>query len=449
MVPTIKYAVYILLYLSLGLQTAKCQSACNGVSCSNKGTCIENEAYSRGYWCECDEGWAGQDCKHPEPTVRCGYSDIEVVIDKGLVRELEIDDDAKYVYFGLSSASSHCRAKEEENLYKLSIQAPFSNCGTQVIQRGPGDDYTFSNTVVWNREVHNPQNMIDRELVLLDFKCIYEDTYTVTGPAILPTNNVLQFVSEKGKFEVRMRLYDDNSYTKAHEFSSSPSIMIGTNVYVQVELELIKDTQLVVTMDRCFASQSRDPADPIATKHMLVTDRCVDSRDPTVQILYNGEESEGRFKFQMFKWRWSADDVYLHCEIDICNKTFEQCAGEATNCKGSGDFRRKRDLLREGIYDPDSLTHTNKFVSNGPIKVEMQEDLLEFGASADAEDYDTSMMFLGIVLALILAAFGVIVIIIFRRRRRTKASRKKVNYAQVPQQQQQQLSSLRFTTEAF
>ena len=38
------------------------------------------------------------------------------------------------------------------------------------------DDFTFSNTVVWNSEVNNTN--IDRELVLLDFKCIYQDEYT-------------------------------------------------------------------------------------------------------------------------------------------------------------------------------------------------------------------------------------------------------------------------------
>lgn len=55
------------------------------------------------------------------------------MIDKGLVRELEIDENAKYVYFGRSTASKDCRATEQENLYRLVIRAPFSNCGTQVI----------------------------------------------------------------------------------------------------------------------------------------------------------------------------------------------------------------------------------------------------------------------------------------------------------------------------
>lgn len=58
--------------------------------------------------------------------------------------------------------------------------------------------------------------------------------------------------------------------------------------------------------------------------------RCAAS-DPTVDIYSNGETHKSRFKFQMFKWRWSADPIYLHCEVDICNKTIEQCLGDAVS----------------------------------------------------------------------------------------------------------------------
>lgn len=438
--------IYNICLLLLGLFSffsVQAQDPCTGVSCSNKGSCIINSAYSRGYWCECDSGWAGQDCKHPEPTVRCGDSEIDVVIDKGLVQELEIDDDAKYVYFGRSSAARSCRAVEEDNLYKLSIKAPFSNCGTQVIQRGPGDDYTFSNTVVWNREVHKQQNLIDRELILLDFKCIYEDSYTVSGPSILPTLNVLQLATERGKFEVRMRLYDDNSFSRSHEFSDSPTIMIGTNVYVQVELAHIKDTNLVVTMDRCFASQSRDPLDPLSTKHMLISDRCADDHDTTVQIQYNGELNEGRFKFQMFKWRWSADDVYIHCEVDICNTTFEQCTGDGIDCKGSGGFRRKRSMFVDGVPETNTIPRVGKIISNGPIHVQVEESFMNYSRKDEEHDYDTPMMILGILLAVVLTAVGLIIIVMVKRR---GTDDKKPESKLVPEQR---LTSLRFTREAF
>lgn len=69
--------------------------------------------------------------------------------------------------------------------------------------------------------------------------------------------------------------------------------------------------------------------------------RCADPGDSTVNIQFNGEHREGRFRFQMFKWRWSAEDVYLHCEIDICNKTLERCAGY-----GVGFGRRMSEIYK-------------------------------------------------------------------------------------------------------
>lgn len=52
------------------------QDPCAEVTCSNKGSCIENSAYSRGYWCECDEGWAGQDCKHRKSAIRIWHCTV-------------------------------------------------------------------------------------------------------------------------------------------------------------------------------------------------------------------------------------------------------------------------------------------------------------------------------------------------------------------------------------
>ncbi|XP_078493973.1 uromodulin [Ciona intestinalis] len=436
----------LLFFLAFDLIFAQ-DDACAGVTCNNKGTCDANAAYTRGYWCECDDGWAGQDCNHPEPTVRCGDNRIDVVIDKGLVQELQVDDDARYVYFGKSSAGQQCRASEDGNLYRLSILPPFSNCGTQVIQRGPGDDYTFSNTVVWNREVNNTQNIIDREMILLDFKCIYEDTYTVSGPSVLPTLNVLKFQTGQGRFEVRMSLFDDNSYSGSHEYTQQPTISIGTYVYVQVELAHVSDPHLAVTMERCFASQSRDPADPVSTKHMLIINRCASLNDSTVQVRYNGENARSQFKFQMFKWRWSADDVYLHCEVDICNRTSEICTGNGIDCRGLGEFRRKREALsREGEYNPDSAPPVGHFVSQGPIHVEwVKQSLSDLNNNGDNQ-VDTTMVILGSILGLVLVILGVIVGAIIRRKQRQQKSKERQEASEATTRQ---FTSLHFTTEAF
>ena len=47
-------------------------------------------------------------------------------------------------------------------------------------------------------------------------------------------NSVIKFANEKGQFEVSMQLYRDDQFDK--QYSSSPTVIVGAYVYVQVSL---------------------------------------------------------------------------------------------------------------------------------------------------------------------------------------------------------------------
>jgi len=394
---------------------------CTDVGCNDNGMCVPQASYSRGYWCECNEGWAGQDCKYAEPSVSCGDRSIDVYIDKGLIVELGLSDKEENIYFGLSQASRACSAATYgDHQYKLSVQAPFTNCGTKSLQKLVGDDYTFSNTVVWNAK-GDTASLIEREFTLLDFKCIYEDTYTVSGPGITPAKNILKMATSKGKFEVQLKLFDDSTFSQETATSSSPGLIpIGTYVYVQVELVHINDVNLVVTLDRCFASQTSDPADPISPKHVLLFERCANEQDNTVQILYNGEMSKAQFKFQMFKWRWSSDDVYIHCEVDICNKTQEYCMGEGTHCKGLGNISRRSRRAVDDMVDPELFDDPalNKMISAGPLRPAQDDEPLDAEAFSDTTDH--TVIILSVLTGVVLIAVGVVIGVYVRKRLQQK-----------------------------
>lgn len=437
---------------------------CDGITCSNKGYCIEDLAYNRGYWCSCDVGWVGQDCSYPQPTVVCGDQKITVSIDKGIVNELQLEDDPSLVYFGNAMSASSgdedevvqdCRAKEnQENEYQLTLVQPFTGCGTKIIRQSLGEEYTFSNTIVWNSEVNQTGNShINRELILLDFKCIYEDEFTMAAPMggfdddrmAIPTMQTINFITEHGSFAVAMNIYQDSSFSKSKEYNNAPSIPIGSYVYVQVELESINTDDLVVVLDNCFATQTRDPSDLSTSKHYLITNRCTDGdSDPTVQIYSNGVSHKSRFKYQMFKWRWSADDVYLHCEIDICNKTSEVCTAATTQagtCNGGGVTRRKRDLTHEGIYD--NMDVGDNLLTKGPLKVVIEESLIDMQNLEDEElSTESTLIYLGITLAFVLIVLGVVVGTIIRKR---KAQSSKLQELE----KSKRLTDYRFTREAF
>jgi hypothetical protein len=453
-----------LLFLSIISQTLAEEHPCDGITCSNKGYCIEDRAYNRGYWCSCDVGWVGQDCSYPQPTVVCGDNKITVSIDKGIVNELRLEDDPSLVYFGQAveasvaegdQVSGDCRAVEtDEGEYQLTLVQPFTGCGTKIIRQALGEEYTFSNTVVWNSEINQTisQN-INRELILLDFKCIYEDEFTMAAPMggfdddrmAIPTMQTINFITEHGSFAVAMNIFQDSSYSKSKEYQNAPSIPIGSYVYVQVQLESINTDELVVVLDNCFATQTRDPTDPSTSKHYLISDRCVDAQqDPTVQIYSNGEGQKSRFKYQMFKWRWSADDVYLHCEIDICNKTSETCTAVTSSmgsCNGNSITRRKRDLAHDGIYD--NMDVGDNLLTKGPLRVVIEESLIDMQNLEDEEmSTETTLIYLGITLAFVLIVLGVVVGTIIRKQ---KAQSSKLQELE----KSKRLTDYRFTREAF
>jgi hypothetical protein len=451
-------ALVVPLFLQLQFRSVDAEEhPCDGVQCSNKGYCIEDKQYNRGYWCSCDPGWVGQDCTYPQPTVQCGDQSIRVSIDKGIVRELQIDDDPKFVYFGQMEAVNNgttCHAREDDEEYVLEIQAPFTGCGTQVLRQHISDDFTFSNTVVWNSEINTATN-INRELILLDFKCIYQDQFTITAPTRVDGDSdrshpdTVINVSKSGSFKVTMNIYGDSSFAKSKEYQKSPSIAIGSYIYVQVEIENIEDPALVISMDNCYATQQADHRDLGSAKHYLIKDRCTDKEsDPTVQIYSNGESHKSRFKFQMFKWRWSADNVYLHCEIDVCNKTSEVCTHTEAQmttlgqCNGHGETRRRRDLQHEGVYETGGEEVGDNILTKGPIIVEIEDNMIEMNPEEYTASVDTTMIYLGVSLGFVLAVLGVVVGSIIRKRRAQTSK-----LAQL--RAEQRLTGYRFTREAF
>ena len=87
------------------------------------------------------------------------------------------------------------------------------------------------------------------------------------------TSSIVKYATERGSFKISMSIYEDNTYAVDKEYTSSPSIGIGTYVYAEVKLEDVQDSHLVVTMDQCYATQTRDPADPTTAKHYLIDNR--------------------------------------------------------------------------------------------------------------------------------------------------------------------------------
>lgn len=52
---------------------------------------------------------------------------------------------------------------------------------------------------------------------------------------------------------------------------------------------------------------------------------CPNQLDATVSVEENGVSAQGRFSVQMFKFAGNYDQVFLHCEVRLCDALQEQC----------------------------------------------------------------------------------------------------------------------------
>lgn len=76
-------------------------------------------------------------------------------------------------------------------------------------------DYVYRNEIYYK-----PSPNAEPQLIF-KWKCTYEDKYQVSLDfAIKPVQRTLQFVTEKGKFDVAMKVYQDEQFTPQSEVSS-------------------------------------------------------------------------------------------------------------------------------------------------------------------------------------------------------------------------------------
>ena len=115
----------------------------------------------------------------------------------------------------------------DQDSYRFIIFAPFQMCNTEVIHQSEGNwfeqcspglitdlDYVYRNEIYYK-----PSPNAEPQLIF-KWKCTYEDKYQVSLDfAIKPVQRTLQFVTEKGKFDVAMKVYQDEQFTPQSEVS--------------------------------------------------------------------------------------------------------------------------------------------------------------------------------------------------------------------------------------
>ncbi|XP_049433967.1 alpha-tectorin-like isoform X1 [Epinephelus fuscoguttatus] len=240
-------------------------------------------------------------------------------------------EDKDISYTDLHLYDKTCRAEKDDttHLVTISFDSSTNPCGT-MIKMNSDDEVINKNAV--KLETTNKE--------LVDFTC----------PFVIPDINIDFSVNIKVKsgtsgspsvayvttgiwdYVLTMKAYTDAQRTQ--EVTGDTKLKLSQRVWFALVANGLND-KVALVIQSCFATHE-DSADA-DQKYYLISDRCPNTDDKTVEVESNGQGTSDFFSFKMFQFFGETRDVYLHCRTNLCIKSKEVCV---SNCDQTNRRRR-------------------------------------------------------------------------------------------------------------
>ncbi|XP_006146655.1 uromodulin [Tupaia chinensis] len=287
---------------------------------SVEGTCDECNTdedckSDNGRWrCQCKQDPNVTDISLLERRLECGTNNIKVSLGKCQLKSLGFE---KVFMYLRDSRCSGFSERDKRDWVSVVTPTRAGPCGTVMTRNETHAIY--SNTLYLADEI------IIRDLnIKIDFACSYPlDMKVSLKTSLQPMVSTLNIsVGGTGMFTVRMALFQSPTYTQPYE-GSSVTLTTEAFLYVGTMLDGGDLSRFALLMTNCYATPSGNATDPL--KYFIIQDRCPRTVDSTIQVVENGESTQGRFSVQMFRFAGNYDLVYLHCEVYLCDIMTEKC----------------------------------------------------------------------------------------------------------------------------
>ncbi|XP_053550226.1 uromodulin-like [Bombina bombina] len=265
--------------------------------------------------CFCKYGPSITDPKDLRPTLTCGKSEIKVSFRACELRTLDLDTE------NIHLIDRHCVGYLESNGSLVSVSSPLQSkiCGNTLTKNTTHAIY--KNTIYLPPD---PDQVIMREEVYVHYSCVYPlDMKLSLQTSLKPIlSSVDVDIEGTGQFKVIMAVYKDGNYTTPYE-ETEVKLSTESILYVGVFLDGGDTSHFDLVMKNCFATPTRNFEDPV--KYDIIKDSCPNKQDPTINVPANGISSQGQFSVQMFKFVGDYSNVFLHCEINLCDNKLHSC----------------------------------------------------------------------------------------------------------------------------
>ncbi|XP_072123019.1 alpha-tectorin-like [Mobula birostris] len=215
----------------------------------------------------------------------------------------------------------NCKASLSHGRTMFTFNSHQRSCGSKLqVNR---THFIHSNTVHGYNGAGNGIVVRNRTLSV-EFSCAVPLTINLSLPLGSIVKSVVSIVLPTGteRFEATMIMYRDARYSQA--YTETPIFLdVGSQVYIGIHVQGLDADQFVATLENCWATPISDPSSQV--KWGLITNQCPNSLSEVV-IEESGVSPICRFKFSAFKFQGEVNDVYVHCQIQLCNFRTTQCS---------------------------------------------------------------------------------------------------------------------------
>uniref|UniRef100_A0A8C7E2J2 Alpha-tectorin n=1 Tax=Naja naja TaxID=35670 RepID=A0A8C7E2J2_NAJNA len=320
------------------------EDPCMGADCPNRTCDVDND----GELCGCIEPPTYGNSTHDilDAEVTCKAALMEVSISKCKLFQLGFERE------GVRINDRRCPGIEGEDFISFQINNTKGNCGNIV--QSNSTHIMYKNTV-WIESANNTGNIITRDRTInVEFSCAYElDIKISLDSVVRPMLSVINLTvpTKEGSFTTKMALYKNSSYK--HPYRQGEVVLTTRDVlYVGVFVLGADSTHLILTLNKCYATPSRDSNDKL--RYFIIEEGCQNIKDNTIGIEENGVSLTCRFHVTVFKFIGDYDEVHLHCAVSLCDSERYSCK---INCP--------QNTRRANDYSKDLK---EQIISVGPIR---------------------------------------------------------------------------------
>lgn len=276
----------------------------------------EECAFLNGSWgCACRQDLNSSDIHSLQPQLDCGARDIKVLLDRCQLEGLGFGKEVTaYLRDHNCSSLTH---REEGNWISVVSPTQASTCGNLLERNETHAIYKNSLSLVDELIIRDPK-------LNINFQCAYPlDMRVSLQTALQPiVSSVNISLAGEGEFTVTMALFRDPNYTQPYE-GPAAVLPVEAVLHVGALLERGDAARFRLLLRHCYATPTADRAHPL--KYFIIRNSCPNQLDATISVEENGVSAQGRFSVQMFMFAGNYDQVFLHCEVRLCDALHAQC----------------------------------------------------------------------------------------------------------------------------